>query len=222
MIEDTYPINDIYASIQGEGQFTGYPMVIVRVQGCGAGCSFCDTKETWRLVKRFERQTIDQIKAMPELWGEFNSSTILDFITRQWPPLDRVLLTGGEPALYRMHEFVTQCYERGISVHLETGGVIPLQFFNCDWVCVSPKPDNVQQKPVLREVLQIADELKVVIADESDINEVDGYIKYLKDGALVFLQPVSYGREATKLCVQTAMENNWNVSIQVHKLINLP
>lgn len=38
-------------------------------------------------------------------------------------------------------------------------------------------------------------------------------------GALIYLQPISQGAEATKLCVETAMANDWRVSVQVHKYL---
>lgn len=37
--------------------------------------------------------------------------------------------------------------------------------------------------------------------------------------ALIYLQPISQGAEATRLCVETAMANDWRVSVQVHKYL---
>ena len=37
----TYPISDIYQSIQGEGVNVGIPMIFLRLQGCLVGCAFC-------------------------------------------------------------------------------------------------------------------------------------------------------------------------------------
>ena len=38
---------------------------------------------------------------------------------------------------------------------------------------------------------------------------------------LVSLQPVSQNREATKLCIELCMKNNWKLSLQTHKFIDL-
>ena len=44
-----YPINEIFATLQGEATFTGTPSVFIRFQGCEVGCGWCDTKHTWKL-----------------------------------------------------------------------------------------------------------------------------------------------------------------------------
>ena len=53
------PINNIFTTIQGEGEQTGLPIVMLRLQGCGVGCVFCDTKETWKLKPEDELELID-------------------------------------------------------------------------------------------------------------------------------------------------------------------
>lgn len=38
-----YRVNDIYTTVQGEGCQTETAMVLLRLQGCGVGCPWCDT-----------------------------------------------------------------------------------------------------------------------------------------------------------------------------------
>ena len=49
-MNNQYPVNEIFQSIQGEGYFTGVPAIFVRLQGCPVGCAWCDTQHTWELA----------------------------------------------------------------------------------------------------------------------------------------------------------------------------
>ena len=54
-----YAINEIFKSIQGEGSYTGSPVMFIRLQGCSVGCAWCDTKHSWDDGDYF--MTIDEL-----------------------------------------------------------------------------------------------------------------------------------------------------------------
>ncbi|MDE5912790.1 MAG: 7-carboxy-7-deazaguanine synthase QueE, partial [Muribaculaceae bacterium] len=70
-------VNEIFYSIQGEGAWTGTPMVFVRFSGCNRACDFCDTNHT-----PFTEMTEAEIAMAVGRW-----------------PARHVVITGGEPAL---------------------------------------------------------------------------------------------------------------------------
>jgi 7-carboxy-7-deazaguanine synthase len=100
---DRLKISEIFYSIQGEAQFSGWPTVFVRLTGCPLRCTYCDTEYAftggaWR--------TLDEILAE---------------IARHETPY--VCVTGGEPlAQPRCVRLLDALAERGYTVALETSG----------------------------------------------------------------------------------------------------
>jgi len=54
-VEQVYAVNEMFATVQGEGAFTGTAAIFVRLQGCDVGCPWCDTKHTWAFPDRLRR-----------------------------------------------------------------------------------------------------------------------------------------------------------------------
>ena len=70
-------INEIFYSLQGEGFWSGTPIIFIRFSGCNLRCDFCDT-EHYSHTEMSDAEIIDRIKTFPAR---------------------RVCLTGGEPSL---------------------------------------------------------------------------------------------------------------------------
>jgi len=76
---DTIKINEIFETVQGEGQHAGKPVLFVRVSGCNKACDFCDTK--YHILGK--KMTVE------ELIKEIDKSS------------KRIVVwSGGEPMLY--------------------------------------------------------------------------------------------------------------------------
>lgn len=100
----TLLVNEIYASLQGEGPEQGYPCVLVRLTGCPLRCSYCDSPFAF-----FEgrRMTVDEVV---EEAGRFG--------------IARVLVTGGEPLAQAAAPVLCRVLlEKGHRVSVETNGV---------------------------------------------------------------------------------------------------
>jgi len=44
-------ITEVFSTIQGEATFTGTPSLFIRTQGCDVGCTWCDTKFSWKFYQ---------------------------------------------------------------------------------------------------------------------------------------------------------------------------
>jgi 7-carboxy-7-deazaguanine synthase len=218
-------LNDIYPSIQGEGCLAGTPMVIIRTQGCGVGCPWCDTKETWVLNERFRVVSLDSIPLLKPFWGTFDEFDIAERARAVGPAIGWVLLTGGEPAEQVLGPLVDALHAKSFRVAIETSGTaMGHSGASIDWVCVSPKIGMPGQKLILVEAVTPADEIKMVVGKQDDIDMLDGLLAGVpgKPGRQICLQPVSQQAKATELCYRTCLERGWRLSLQLHKFLDKP
>jgi 7-carboxy-7-deazaguanine synthase len=124
-----YRVNDLYATIQGEGRMVGTPMILLRLHGCSVGCAFCDTKETWATgdtALPWRRATLDEVRGSNELWVELDEEALVQVVCdereKNAPGVEWVLLTGGEPAEQPILPLVGALHRAGFKVALETSG----------------------------------------------------------------------------------------------------
>lgn len=201
-------------------------MVIVRTQGCHVGCPWCDTKETWALHDRFRLTNLDLIRVTPKpFWGTFYEFDIANECRRLGPKIDWVLLTGGEPAEQCLGPLVDALHTFGFRIAIETSGTaMGHSGASIDWICVSPKIGMPGGKPVLIEAAAPADEIKMVIGKQDDIDTLDRLLATVpgKPGRQICLQPVSRQAKATELCYRTCLERGWRLSLQMHKYLEKP
>ncbi len=104
-----YKINEIFNSIQGESNYSGYPTTFIRFTGCNLRCTYCDTKYAFYDGKKL---SIDKIL---EKVNSYNSNY--------------VCLTGGEPLEQNLDELITRLKSIGKKVSIETNGSIFLENF---------------------------------------------------------------------------------------------
>ena len=190
-----------FYSLQGEGFHTGAAAYFLRVGGCDVGCNFCDVKESWNA-------DIHPLVPVNELVGR---------VLKQKAPL--VVITGGEPCLYNLNYLCEQLHKNDIPIHLETSGSEKLSG-SFDWICLSPKRGTLIQS----EFYEQANELKVIVENETDfIWAEENAIKTNKE-ALLYLQPEwSKFNTITSVIVDYILQNpKWKISLQSHKYMRIP
>jgi organic radical activating enzyme len=196
-----YKVNEIFYSLQGEGFWTGTPMVFVRLSGCNLKCPFCDTDHTG-----FRGMSADEIVAEAKAAGG---------------ACGRVCVTGGEPGLQLDEALVNALHGAGYRIHVETNGTRPLPE-GVDWVTLSPKSDVPGLKGDGTVVLEKADEVKVVYVGGVD----EKWAAFPAEWH--FLQPCDTGSpEKNKAILAETIDHiqrnpAWRLSLQTHKLSNIP
>ena len=197
---DKLPVMELFYSIQGEGAHTGKAAFFIRLAGCDVGCHWCDVKESWD-------KNIHPLKEIKELVQQAKESGA---------PL--VIITGGEPTMYPLNKLTRELKKEGLAVHLETSGAYTING-TFDWICVSPK----KRKPPLKESLEMANELKVVIFNKDDFNWAEKNTLDLKEKCKLFLQPEWGKSDSVMPWITEYIKNNpeWRVSLQTHKYLNV-
>ncbi len=208
-----YSIKEIFYTLQGEGMHAGRPAVFCRFAGCNlwtgresdrasAVCKFCDT---------------DFVGTDGELGGKYDSARLAQTIDSLWPLSHAaskfVVFTGGEPLLQLDAALIDSVHARGFEIAIETNGTLPVPD-GVDWVCVSPKMGSELR-------VKKGNELKVVIPQAgqqlADYEALEFQHFYLQpmDGPDV--------ERNTRLAIDVCKQNpKWKLSLQTHKLLQIP
>ncbi len=190
-----------FYSIQGEGFHQGKAAYFIRLAGCDVGCVWCDVKESWEAGKH----PIVEIKKIISD-GEQHSARIS-------------VITGGEPLMHDLTELTYQLHSAGFKNHIETSGAYPISG-KWDWICLSPKKF---MKPK-EEICNLANELKVVVYNKSDFDWAEEFKAKVNEDCKLYLQPEwSREKEMKPFIVDYIKAHpEWEISLQIHKYLNIP
>jgi len=203
------PVMEQFYTIQGEGFHQGRAAYFVRLGGCDVGCVWCDVKDSWD-ANAHPKKTIDEIVSIVSQ----NAASISDGKTE-----GLVVITGGEPLMHDLTQLTLALKEKGFETNIETSGAHPLSG-TWDWICLSPK----KFKSPLAEVVPFANELKVVVFNESDFKWAEQYALQVSPQCKLYLQPEwDKASSITPLIIEYIKQHpQWELSLQIHKYINVP
>jgi 7-carboxy-7-deazaguanine synthase len=201
-------ITETFLSIQGEADAVGWPTFFIRLTGCPLRCGYCDTAYAFH-------------------GGEWRESAAL-VAEAVASGVRHVCVTGGEPLAQKAClPLLTALCDAGYSVSLETSGAL-------DITGVDPRVSRIMdlKAPASGEAdrnhwenlgqLTARDELKIVLADETDYDWARKAIREWNLDAIcpVLLSPVA-GKLDPKLLAGWVLRDRLPVrmQLQLHKII---
>lgn len=198
-------VQEIFATFQGEGPYTGYPSVFIRLGGCNLACNFCDTE-----FDSFQNITIEEIL-----------KRVLELAQNQQK---LIVITGGEPFRQPIERLCQELVARKFLVQIETNGTLYREIPKEVKIICSPKNPNGKYHQIRPDLLARIDAFKFIISatnpNYQDISDVgQGEIP-------VYLQPmdeydIEKNRRNAARVLELAQKYNARISLQIHKILHI-
>lgn len=191
-------VNEIFYSLQGEGGRSGEASVFIRLSGCNLDCSFCDTEFESGTYMSLD-EISDKISVYPSRW---------------------IIWTGGEPTLQLTDDVLSFFKEKAYMQAVESNGTMPFSTF-LDYTVCSPKGKNISYA---KRKNPKVDEVRFPVSEGDKVPSVSAFPK----ASYYMLSPI-FEEDRTKTnaniqyCVEyVKLHPEWRLSLQIHKLINIP
>lgn len=204
-----YAVKEIFRTLQGEGGQMGRVAVFCRFTGCNlwsgrekdratAVCKFCDTDFVGNRMGYSEAEHLAE--AIERCWGQEQYGRF-------------VVLTGGEPLLQVDDDLIFALSSRGFAIALETNGTLRAPMAHIDWICVSPKTRDIEQKA--------GDELKFVFPQVDLRPEMFEHLAFGRFSLSPMAGEVL--KENTAAAIAYCLAHpKWRLTQQSHKLWGIP
>ena len=179
---DALPVNELFASLQGEGKLAGIPSTFVRTSGCNLRCWYCDSYHTsweptgaWMAVEEIREQVASRDP-------------------------DHLVLTGGEPLIHdgavdlldavEMHTTVETNGTRYVDADIDLASISPKLANSTPTPDRDPAGDGewadrhderrIDHDALTRLIDSYEFQLKFVVADESPVDEIESLLADLR------------------------------------------
>ena len=196
-----YPLMEAFYTLQGEGYYTGKAAYFIRLAGCDVGCHWCDVKESWDAGLHKIETSENIVKLALE------------------NPTHFCVITGGEPMMYDITTLTEKLIAEGFELAVETSGAYALSG-SWHWICLSPKKFKAPKE----EFYEVANELKVIIFNQSDFKWAEEHAAKVNKNCKLYLQVEwSKREELTPSLIEYVKQNpQWRISVQTHKYLDIP
>ena len=199
--ETKLPVMESFYTIQGEGFHSGKAAYFIRLGGCDVGCHWCDVKDSWPVDTHPQLKIGDIVSEAKKFNGRL------------------AVITGGEPMMHNLDYLTSELKNNDFQTNIETAGVYPITGV-WDWICFSPKKFKTPHP----EIYPAANELKVIIYNQSDFAFAEEHAAQVNAECLLLLQPEwSKSEKMLPAIIDYIKENpKWRISLQTHKFMEIP
>ena len=196
-------IQEIFFTFQGEGIFTGFPAIFVRLGGCNLACKFCDTE-----FDSYQEMNLEDIMSKTQELSQRKCNL--------------VVVTGGEPLRQNIVPLCQKLIKDNFEVQIETNGTLFQDLPKEVSIICSPKNNSEKYYPIRQDLLSRISAFKFIISatnkNYSFVPEV-GQSKY---NIPVYLQPMDEydnvkNQNNYQLTLKLARESGCRISLQTQK-----
>ena len=171
-------------------------------------CWFCDTKGHEQGTEMTEEEIAERVSQYPAR---------------------HIVITGGEPTMQLNARLTQLLHEKGFFIQIETNGALPLKDgTEVDWITCSPKGNEIK--------IQRIDELKLLFIKEylekyKEVKASQRCLQPLDDGngngfracsPEHRLERKNVNDNGNEVISYIKEHPQWRLSLQTHKLINIP
>lgn len=240
----TLKVHETFETIQGEGPFAGIPAFFIRLSHCSLACTWCDTDFSHEI-----QMSINEIADRAFKWRSLGNGRNLVVITGGEPlinnlvPLFTLLSDHGfhtQVETAGIHPVLPPGYKAGSELYLRSDGP-PLPMSGFTSIVCSPKTPKVH-----KQIENYALAFKYIIGagDKVSDNGIPITNTQIKDGPqrelfypkkqmkwpdppTIYIQPRDdYNKELNlenlKMAADVCQRYGHRLSVQLHKLCNLP
>lgn len=213
MPNTTYPIVEIFHSIQGEGLMAGTPAFFIRFGGCNLECQFDKTH------KCDEPLHTDKDKVV------YMDTMQIDAAARGVEGTLNIIITGGEPSMNKdIASLISNLKKLGFYVAVETNGFNIGRLLKADLITYSPKVAFSTKATLIPydidKFKDLSIELKLLAGEGHPVDP------FWDDYPIKFLQPIGFEKELdmknVNYCSKFVTNNpDWMLSIQMQKVLKV-
>jgi 7-carboxy-7-deazaguanine synthase len=207
-MNDLLRLTEIFYSLQGESNSSGWPTIFIRLTGCPLRCQYCDTTYAFHGGKKYSfTDVLETIKSYD---------------------CKKICITGGEPLVQKACiPFMTLLIEQGYQVSIETSGARDISGIHPGVTIVMDlkTPDSQEENKNLYQnlaYLKPKDQVKFVICSEKDYLWAKNIVQsqQIPQHVDILFSP-SWGQVSPTALAEWILADQLNVrfQIQLHKIL---